>query len=155
MDFSDAASSDWSIFTSSDDASFTTESTRDSFSTVDYTDNTTTDPLSSIFNTIYTPHDYHSQNIVTCNRFSRSRPHTRFMEEDEKRSVLKSYEASNPPYRLCNIEKAYCSSNEVFSSSSSSHFRSYVDGMQKQCKLLKDFGIGCRELVPQNFPIVM
>ncbi|GKE09884.1 hypothetical protein Tco_1413435, partial [Tanacetum coccineum] len=100
VDFSDAASSDWSIFTSSDDASFTTESTRDSFSTVDYTDNNT-DPFSSIFNTLYTPHDYHSRNTVSCNRVSRSRPHTRFMEEEEeKRSVLRSYEASNPPYRL-------------------------------------------------------
>lgn len=100
VDFSDAASSDWSIFTSSDDASFTTESTRDSFSTVDYTDNNA-DPFSSIFNTLYTPHDYHSRNTVSCNRVSRSRPHTRFMEEEEeKRSVLRSYEASNPPYRL-------------------------------------------------------
>ncbi|CAL9748066.1 unnamed protein product [Musa acuminata subsp. burmannicoides] len=36
MEFSDATSSDWTLFTSSDDSSFTTESTRDSFSTVDY-----------------------------------------------------------------------------------------------------------------------
>nr|XP_043624695.1 ubiquitin carboxyl-terminal hydrolase 15 [Erigeron canadensis] len=105
FDFSDAASSDWSIFTSSDDASFTTESTRDSFSTVDYTDNNT-DPISSIFNTPYTYHDYLSSNTVSCNMSSRSRAHTRFMEEDERRSIMKSYEAGNPPYRLHNVQKA-------------------------------------------------
>ncbi|URD92697.1 ubiquitin carboxyl-terminal hydrolase [Musa troglodytarum] len=33
MEFSDATSSDWTLFASSDDSSFTTESTRDSFST--------------------------------------------------------------------------------------------------------------------------
>ncbi|KAL8242612.1 hypothetical protein R6Q59_012914 [Mikania micrantha] len=101
-DFSDATSSDWSIFTSSDDASFTTESTRDSFSTVDYTDNNT-DPISSIFNTLYTPHDYLNHNTISRSRFSGI-----FVEEgDEKRYLLKSYEMGNPPYRLHNTEKAH------------------------------------------------
>ncbi|KAK7313220.1 hypothetical protein VNO77_37771 [Canavalia gladiata] len=36
--FSDATSSDWSIFTSSDEASFISESTMESFRTVDYGD---------------------------------------------------------------------------------------------------------------------
>ncbi|KAI3703938.1 hypothetical protein L1987_74134 [Smallanthus sonchifolius] len=72
VDFSDA-SSDWSIFTSSDDASFTTESTRDSFSTIDYTD----------INTPYVPPD-------SCSRFSRSGPHL----------MSKSYQGCEPPYRL-------------------------------------------------------
>ncbi|KAL8239339.1 hypothetical protein R6Q59_015906 [Mikania micrantha] len=76
VDFSDAASSDWSIFTSSDDASFTTESTRDSFSTIDNTDN----------NTSYVPPDY----TVSCSRFSRSGPHL----------ISKSYQGCEPPYRL-------------------------------------------------------
>ncbi|KAJ9551526.1 hypothetical protein OSB04_015571 [Centaurea solstitialis] len=81
VDFSDANSSDWSsIFTSSDDASFTTESTRDSFSTIDHTD---TDPITSIFNTIYPPPD---------GRFPRSRPH----------SISRPYQDGEPPYRLPN-----------------------------------------------------
>ncbi|MED6197120.1 ubiquitin-specific protease ubp15 [Stylosanthes scabra] len=69
-EYSDAASSDWSLFTSSDEASFTTESTRDSFSTVDYSDNM--DPLASIFN--FTPKN-------SYRKFSNSRPHTRFVPE--------------------------------------------------------------------------
>ncbi|KAI3789506.1 hypothetical protein L2E82_02305 [Cichorium intybus] len=101
IDISDATS-DWSIFTSSDDASFTTESTRDSFSTVDYTDYTP-DPFSSIFNTLYTHHDHLPHNTVSCSRFS-SRAHTRFMEE-EKRAVVKAYDSGNPPYRLGNTER--------------------------------------------------
>ncbi|KAF5771836.1 putative ubiquitinyl hydrolase 1 [Helianthus annuus] len=76
VDFSDAASSDWSIFTSSDDASFTTESTRDSFSTIDNTDN----------NLPYVPPDY----SVSCGRFSRSRPHL----------ISKLYHGCEPPYRI-------------------------------------------------------
>lgn len=118
LDFSDATSSDWSILSNSDDASFTTESTRDSFSTVDYADNNT-DPISSIFNTtLYAPRDYLSRNTISCSRFSTSGAHTRFMEE-EQRAVLKSY-------RLRNTEKAYCYPNEAFASSSSSL---YIDGM--------------------------
>ncbi|XP_057453733.1 ubiquitin C-terminal hydrolase 15 isoform X2 [Lotus japonicus] len=69
-EFSDATSSDWSLFTSSDEASFTTESTRDSFSTVDYGDNM--DPISAIFN--YTPEN-------SLMKFSHSRPLTRFIPE--------------------------------------------------------------------------
>ncbi|CAA6665255.1 unnamed protein product [Spirodela intermedia] len=38
LDFSDATSSDWSLFTSSDESSFTTESVSDSFSVADYSD---------------------------------------------------------------------------------------------------------------------
>ncbi|XP_011044935.1 PREDICTED: ubiquitin carboxyl-terminal hydrolase 15-like isoform X4 [Populus euphratica] len=55
MDFSDATSSDRSLFTSSDEASFTTESTRDSFSTIDYADACNADAFSSIFNDLYAP----------------------------------------------------------------------------------------------------
>ncbi|KVH93145.1 Peptidase C19, ubiquitin carboxyl-terminal hydrolase 2 [Cynara cardunculus var. scolymus] len=118
LDFSDATSSDWSILSNSDDASFTTESTRDSFSTIDYTDNNT-DPVSSIFNTtLYTPHDYLSRNTISCSRFSTSTAHMRFMK-DEQTSVLKSY-------RLHNTEKAYCYPNEAFGSNSRSL---YIDGM--------------------------
>ncbi|CAL0326465.1 unnamed protein product [Lupinus luteus] len=71
-EFSDATSSDWSIFTSSDEASFTTESTRDSFSTVDYGDSCNMDPISSIFN-------YSREN--SYNKFSYSRPLTRFLPQ--------------------------------------------------------------------------
>ncbi|XP_024960747.1 ubiquitin carboxyl-terminal hydrolase 15-like [Cynara cardunculus var. scolymus] len=100
VDFSDANSSDWSsIFTSSDDASFTTESTRDSFSTIDHTDN---DPISSIFNTIYAPPDY----TASCSRYSRSRPHL----------TSKPYQDGEPPYRLPNVR----------SSDSSFHCRLYM-----------------------------
>lgn len=49
-EFSDATSSDWSLFTSSDDASFTTESTRDSFCFVDYSDSAL---FSSIFQSLH------------------------------------------------------------------------------------------------------
>lgn len=69
-EFSDATSSDWSIFTSSDEAaSFTTESTRDSFSTVDYGDSSNMDPISSLFN--YTPENNYM-------KISHTRPLTRF-----------------------------------------------------------------------------
>ncbi|PSS05905.1 Ubiquitin carboxyl-terminal hydrolase [Actinidia chinensis var. chinensis] len=88
MEFSDATSSDWSIFTSSDDASFTTESTRDSFSTVDYADHA--DPISSIFNTIYGPDQYSSPRTMSCSMFSSSNPQTRFVSE-KNGFVLDSY----------------------------------------------------------------
>ncbi|RDY06833.1 Ubiquitin carboxyl-terminal hydrolase 15, partial [Mucuna pruriens] len=71
-EFSDATASDWSLFTSSDEASFTTESTRDSFSTVDYGDSCNMDPISSIFN--YTPEKSYM-------KFSHSRPVTRVLPE--------------------------------------------------------------------------
>lgn len=88
-EFSDATSSDWSLFTSSDDASFTTESTRDSFSTVDYSDNGNADLFSSIFNNLY-GQDHSPRNMVSCRLFSNSGAQTRFVSE-EKGYVLDSY----------------------------------------------------------------
>lgn len=90
-EFSDATSSDWSLFTSSDEASFTTESTRDSFSTVDYAD-TNLDPISSIFNTIYAPEC--SRNSFSCRKFS-NRAQTRFFSQ-EKGKILDSYLSAQP-----------------------------------------------------------
>ncbi|XP_021672301.2 ubiquitin C-terminal hydrolase 15-like [Hevea brasiliensis] len=55
MEFSDATSSGWSLSASSDEASFTTESTSDSFSTLDYTDACNADTFSSIFSNLYAP----------------------------------------------------------------------------------------------------
>ncbi|KAB2043711.1 hypothetical protein ERO13_D01G030100v2 [Gossypium hirsutum] len=92
MEFSDATSSDWSLFTSSDEASFTTESTRDSFSTVDYTDTSNGGDPFSIFNNLYTP-ESSSCNTVSCSMFSTSRPHTRYILE-EKGYVLGSYSSA-------------------------------------------------------------
>ncbi|MBA0758959.1 hypothetical protein Gotri_021907 [Gossypium trilobum] len=92
MEFSDATSSDWSLFTSSDEASFTTESTRDSFSTVDYTDTGNGGDPFSIFNNLYTP-ESSSCNTVSCSMFSTSRPHTRYVLE-EKGYVLDSYSSA-------------------------------------------------------------
>ncbi|KAL1820842.1 ubiquitin carboxyl-terminal hydrolase 15 [Daucus carota subsp. sativus] len=77
IEFLDANSSDWSIFTSSDDASFTTESTRDSFSTVDYADGGNMDPVSSIFNTVYMS-EYSSHRTVSCCSYDSSRSHKRY-----------------------------------------------------------------------------
>ncbi|XVE63255.1 hypothetical protein DITRI_Ditri07aG0005300 [Diplodiscus trichospermus] len=81
VEFSDATLSDWSLFTSSDEASFTTESTRDSFSTVDYADESNGDPF-SLFNNLYTP-ESSSCNTVSCRVFSTSRPHTGYVLEQE------------------------------------------------------------------------
>lgn len=78
-EFSDAASTDWSLFTSSDEASFTTESTRDSFSTVDYADAYNTDPL-SIFNNLY-GQDYTARNTVSCRTYMNSGAETRILYE--------------------------------------------------------------------------
>lgn len=82
-EFSDAASSsDWSLFTSSDEAaSFTTESTRDSFSTVDYADASNMDPFSSILSSLYGS-EYHPQKTIACNMFSTSKSQTRFFSEN-------------------------------------------------------------------------
>lgn len=77
MEFLDANSSDRSIFTTSDDASFTTESTRDSFSTVDYADGGNMDPVSSIFNTVYMS-EYFSHRTVSCCSYDSSRSHKRY-----------------------------------------------------------------------------
>lgn len=79
-DFSDATSSEWSLFTSSDESSFTTESTRDSFSVVDYGDNAGLDPISSIFGPYYAP-DHPPANFASCTRFSPSNPQTRYFSE--------------------------------------------------------------------------
>ncbi|CAL5022916.1 unnamed protein product [Urochloa decumbens] len=79
-DFSEATSSEWSLFTSSDESSFTTESTRDSFSVVDYGDNAGLDPISSIFGPCYAP-EHPPGNFVSCNRFSPSNPQTRYFSE--------------------------------------------------------------------------
>lgn len=84
VEFSDTTSSDWSLFTSSDEASFTTESARDSFSTVDHADMSNADPF-SIFN-----------NNVSCRLFSNSKPQTRFVREAEKGYVEESYSSSQP-----------------------------------------------------------
>ncbi|XP_048235147.1 ubiquitin carboxyl-terminal hydrolase 15 isoform X2 [Ricinus communis] len=88
MEFSDSTSSDWSLFTSSDEASFTTESTRDSFSTVDYADACNEDTFSSIFDNLYAPQS--SRNPLCCRKFINSRSHTRFISE-ERGYVLDSY----------------------------------------------------------------
>ncbi|XP_043689452.1 ubiquitin carboxyl-terminal hydrolase 15-like [Telopea speciosissima] len=64
MEFSDAPPSDWSLFTSSDDASYTTESTRDSFSTADYADTFNLDSISSIFSSY--PSEYSSHSTISC-----------------------------------------------------------------------------------------
>uniref|UniRef100_A0A5B6ZPA0 ubiquitinyl hydrolase 1 n=1 Tax=Davidia involucrata TaxID=16924 RepID=A0A5B6ZPA0_DAVIN len=119
MEFSDATSSDWSIFTSSDEASFTTESTRDSFSTVDYADACNTDPISSIFNTLYVP-EYSSHKTVSCGSFSSSKPETRFVAE-ERGFVLESYLSSQPLDRVQkggNLKQVSVPSTEAFLSDS-------------------------------------
>ncbi|TVU33240.1 hypothetical protein EJB05_25030 [Eragrostis curvula] len=79
-DFSEATSSEWSLFTSSDESSFTTESTRDSFSVVDYGDNAGLDPISSIFGPCYAP-EHPPGNFVSSTRFSPSNPQTRYFSE--------------------------------------------------------------------------
>ncbi|XP_027064507.2 ubiquitin carboxyl-terminal hydrolase 15-like [Coffea arabica] len=93
-EFSDATSSDWSLFTSSDEASFTTESTRDSFSTVDYADASNIDPFSSIFSNIY-PSGYPPQRTLACNMFPTSMIQTRFFSE-QKGSVAEHYLPPQP-----------------------------------------------------------
>ncbi|KAJ6377552.1 hypothetical protein OIU76_026513 [Salix suchowensis] len=95
MDFSDATSSDWSLFTSSDEASYTTESTRDSFSTIDYADACNADAFSSIFNDLYAPESSYQK--TTCRRtFSNQRPQTRFILE-ERGYVLDLHSSIQPP----------------------------------------------------------
>lgn len=67
MDFPDAGPSDWSLFTSSDEASFTTESTSDSFSTIDHSDAANLDPISSLFSPLYIP-EYSHRKSVPCTK---------------------------------------------------------------------------------------
>lgn len=95
MEFSDATSSDWHLFTSSDDSSFTTESTRDSFSTADYGDNTSIDTISSIFNPFYAPSYVHG-NAVSCTKFPPCRPQTRFFMDSTNGSLV-----ANSAIRRC------------------------------------------------------
>lgn len=76
-EFSDATSSDWSLLTSSDDSSFTTESTRDSFSTVDHADV----PFSSIWQSMY-PAGSPSRRTISCSVFPGSKVQTRFAREE-------------------------------------------------------------------------
>ncbi|XP_027927021.1 ubiquitin carboxyl-terminal hydrolase 15-like [Vigna unguiculata] len=112
-EFSDATSSDWSLFTSSDEASFTTESTRDSFSTVDYGDSCNMDPISSIFN--YTPEKSYM-------KFSHSRPVTRVFPQkghveqiqriDQSKRVSYSSSNEHPPNGNCGMY-VYYGSNPV------------------------------------------
>ncbi|KAK3027291.1 hypothetical protein RJ639_041112 [Escallonia herrerae] len=97
-EFSDATSSEWSIFTSSDEASFTTESTRDSFSTVDYADACNLEPFSSIFSSLYTP-EYSPHKTVSCSRFSGSKSETKLLSEG-KGYVFDSFMSTQPLDRL-------------------------------------------------------
>ncbi|XP_010539169.1 PREDICTED: ubiquitin carboxyl-terminal hydrolase 15-like [Tarenaya hassleriana] len=78
-------SDDWSLFTSSDEASFTTESTRDSFSTIDYTEACNPDSPFSIFNNLY-PMEMSPHNTVACRMFSGTKPETRFFPEEKSYS---------------------------------------------------------------------
>ncbi|KAG5254802.1 ubiquitin carboxyl-terminal hydrolase [Salix suchowensis] len=77
MDFSDATSS-----------IFHNESTRDSFSTIDYADACNADAFSSIFNDLYPP-ESSNRNTLCRRTFSYSRPQTRFISETG--NVLDSY----------------------------------------------------------------
>lgn len=92
LKFSDAMSSDWSLFTSSDEASFTTESTRDSFSTVDYVDTWNMD-TSSIFDISNAPR--YCRNTASHRQFSIHRPRARFLSE-QKSHILDSYLSTQP-----------------------------------------------------------
>lgn len=85
-EFSDAASCNSPLFTSSDDSSFTTESTSDSFSTVDYVE---TVPFSSVFQSLY-PADSLSRRTISCSMFPGSMPETGYVHE-EKGIVSVSY----------------------------------------------------------------
>ncbi|CAL9067453.1 ubiquitin C-terminal hydrolase 15-like [Musa acuminata AAA Group] len=80
-EFSEATSSDWTFFTSSDDSSFTTEGTRDSFSMTDYGDNTSLDgTISSLFGTFYEQEHVDGNNISWA-KFTPSRLQRRFFPE--------------------------------------------------------------------------
>ncbi|XP_030525195.2 ubiquitin carboxyl-terminal hydrolase 15 isoform X2 [Rhodamnia argentea] len=104
-EFSDATSSDWSLFTSSDEAaSFTTESTRDSFSTGDYADMCNVDPMSSIFSNLYGS-EYPPPNAVSCRLFLNNGAQTRFVSE-EKGYVLDSYLSTQEPGRVQKGERS-------------------------------------------------
>ncbi|KAL0923990.1 hypothetical protein M5K25_004786 [Dendrobium thyrsiflorum] len=91
-DFSDATSSELSLFTSSDDSSFTTESTRDSISTVDHGDSSGLDTISSIFGPFYMPESSQG-NGISCTKSLLSTLQTRIHRE--KRAFI--LDSSTPP----------------------------------------------------------
>ncbi|GLU14689.1 hypothetical protein SLE2022_312440 [Rubroshorea leprosula] len=125
VEFSDATSSDWSLFTSSDEASFTTESTRDSFSTVDYADMSNADPF-SIFNNLYAP-ESSSCNTVSCRLFSNTSAQTRYILE-EKGYVVESYLSPQPvngALTARNLKRVSGSSGEFHSDSNHGMFVKY------------------------------
>ncbi|XP_020681541.1 ubiquitin carboxyl-terminal hydrolase 15 isoform X1 [Dendrobium catenatum] len=95
-DFSDATSSELSLFTSSDDSSFTTESTRDSISTVDHGDSSGLDTISSIFGPFYMPESSHG-NGISCTKSLLSTLQTRIHRE--KRAFILDSSVPPRPFR--------------------------------------------------------
>ncbi|KZV50028.1 Ubiquitin-specific protease 15 isoform 1 [Dorcoceras hygrometricum] len=85
--FSDTTSCNSPLFTSSDDSSFTTESTSDSFSTVDYVD---TVPFCPVFQSLY-PAGSLSRRTISCSMFPGSMPPERGYVHEEKGYVSVSY----------------------------------------------------------------
>ncbi|XP_072978403.1 ubiquitin C-terminal hydrolase 15-like [Typha angustifolia] len=121
LEFSDATSSDCSLFTSSDESSIATESTRDSFSTVDIGDNASLDPISSIFSPMYGA-EYSHSNVISCTESSSCRPETRFFSAGTA-YVSESWIPIQPVgsvHRGRIPEKARASSAEPFVSASNS-----------------------------------
>ncbi|KAH7677281.1 Ubiquitinyl hydrolase 1 protein [Dioscorea alata] len=113
MDFSDATSSDWSLFISSDESSFTTESTRNSFSTVDYGDAAGLDHIASLFSPYYGP-EYPISSTISCTKFSPCKVETRFVSES-KAFVVDS--SKNFVHRGQNLEPVNLSSGGRYKSS--------------------------------------
>ncbi|XP_030440990.1 ubiquitin carboxyl-terminal hydrolase 15 isoform X2 [Syzygium oleosum] len=125
-EFSDATSSDWSLFTSSDEAaSFTTESTRDSFSTGDYADLCNVDPISSIFSNLYGS-EYSPPNAVSCRLLLNGGAQTRFVSE-EKGYVLDSYLSTQETSRAQKGERSKQRVNPPSGSSSDRNCNAHVN----------------------------
>ncbi|KAF8026004.1 hypothetical protein BT93_F2735 [Corymbia citriodora subsp. variegata] len=125
-EFSDATSSDWSLFTSSDEAaSFTTESTRDSFSTGDYADMCNVEPISSIFSNLYGS-EYPPPNSVSCRLFLNSGAQTRFVSE-EKGYVLDSYLSTQEPGRVQKGERSKQRADPPSGSSSDRNCNTHIN----------------------------
>ncbi|ERN02450.1 hypothetical protein AMTR_s00096p00170210 [Amborella trichopoda] len=82
IDSSDYAFSDGVLFTSSDDASFTTESTRDSTSTMDYSEAFGFDPTSTFLSSLYYWPDY-SYKPVSNMKATECKIQTRFFFENK------------------------------------------------------------------------
>ncbi|KAK8940270.1 Ubiquitin carboxyl-terminal hydrolase 15 [Platanthera guangdongensis] len=97
-DFSDATSSEWSLFTSSDDSSFTTESNRDSFSTIDHGDSPGLDPISSIFGPFYVPESAQGSGM-SCTKSSPSGMQTGFHRE--RPAFISDSTMPNRQFRRC------------------------------------------------------